>query len=92
MYGIPNMKLDKTEVVDRRVNLLREEGIEFRTNADVSGTNTGSLTLRDLANDNDAVLLATGATVPNDLPCPGKATERNPLCHGIPYSQHEESA
>merc|ERR1712014_419464 len=34
MYGIPNMKLEK-ETVDRRVNLLREEGIEFVTNADI---------------------------------------------------------
>ena len=34
MYGIPNMKLEK-DVVDRRVNLLKEEGINFVTNADV---------------------------------------------------------
>ena len=36
MYGIPNMKLEK-DVVDRRVNILREEGIEFVTGADIGG-------------------------------------------------------
>ena len=35
MYGIPNMKLDKREVVDRRVNLMREEGVEFVTGVDI---------------------------------------------------------
>src|SRR5690606_35158393 len=67
MYGIPNMKLDK-RVVDRRVDLLRESGIEFVTNADV-GRNVDP---KEIASKFDAVLLATGATRPRDLPIPGR--------------------
>lgn len=72
MYGIPNMKLDKAEVVDRRVNLLREEGVEFVTGTAVGDGSDGSLDGRTLLAENDAVLLATGATVPRDLPIPGR--------------------
>ncbi|MCY4215254.1 MAG: glutamate synthase subunit beta [Gammaproteobacteria bacterium] len=72
MYGIPNMKLDKAEVVERRLALMREEGIEFRTNAAVADGQGGSIDSRALAMGNDAVLLATGATVPRDLPIPGR--------------------
>ena len=68
MYGIPNMKLDKREVVDRRIDLMRAEGIEFKTGAHV-GVNVG---IDDLRRDYDAVLLACGATRPRDLPIPGR--------------------
>ncbi len=67
MYGIPNMKLDKG-VVERRLDLLRAEGVQFVTNADV-GKNVDP---KQLMQDNDAVLLATGATKPRDLPIPGR--------------------
>ncbi|MCA9191319.1 MAG: glutamate synthase subunit beta [Planctomycetales bacterium] len=67
MYGIPNMKLDK-QVVERRVQLLREEGVEFQTCADV-GKNIDP---RQLLAEFDALLLATGATKPRDLPIPGR--------------------
>ncbi|MGY8788948.1 MAG: glutamate synthase subunit beta, partial [Pseudomonadales bacterium] len=67
MYGIPNMKLEK-DIVERRVQLLRDEGVVFKVNADV-GRNVEIKTLID---DNDAVLLATGATVARDLPVPGR--------------------
>ena len=67
MYGIPNMKLDK-EVVARRIQLMRDEGIEFKVNADV-GRNVDAKTL--LA-QNDSLLLATGALVARDLPIPGR--------------------
>ncbi|HBJ90253.1 MAG TPA: glutamate synthase [Gammaproteobacteria bacterium] len=66
MYGIPNMKLEK-DVVDRRVNLLREEGIEFVANADVGGSGDNAVSMDQLLADNHAVLLATGATTPRDL-------------------------
>jgi len=72
MYGIPNMKLDKTDVVDRRVNLLREEGIEFATGTSIGDGSNGSMDARELMAEYDAVLLATGATVPRDLPIPGR--------------------
>ena len=74
-YGIPNMKLDKVEIVDRRLDLMREEGVEFRVNADVGDGSGGSIDVRDLAKEYDAVLLATGATVPRDLPIPGRDLE-----------------
>ena len=67
MYGIPNMKLEK-DVVDRRVDLMRAAGVSF-----VTGTDVGKdITVTDLQKDFDAVLLATGATIPRDLPVPGR--------------------
>ena len=70
MYGIPNMKLDKT-IVQRRVDFMAAEGIEFFTNVDV-GKDTH---LEDLRADNDAVIIATGATVARDLPIPNRSLE-----------------
>jgi len=70
MYGIPNMKLDKREVVARRVNLLREEGIEFKTGVSV-GTDPHWSTER-LRRDFDAVVLCCGATQARDLPIAGR--------------------
>ena len=67
MYGIPNMKLDK-QVVQRRVDLLAAEGIEFVANAEIGG----NVDPRKLLEENDALLLATGATKPRDLPIPGR--------------------
>lgn len=72
MYGIPNMKLAKNEVVERRVKLLREEGIVFKTGTAVTDGSEGSISIADLKSDNDAVVLTTGATVPRDLPIPGR--------------------
>ncbi|MGD8418733.1 MAG: glutamate synthase subunit beta [Pseudomonadales bacterium] len=72
MYGIPNMKLDKAGVVDRRIDLLREEGVTFVTNAHIGDGSNGTQSARPLYDENDAVLLATGATVPRDLPIPGR--------------------
>jgi glutamate synthase (NADPH/NADH) small chain len=70
MYGIPNMKLDKG-VVERRLDILRAEGVKFVTGADVGKT----VDAKQLMNDNDAVLLAAGATKPRDLPIPGRALQ-----------------
>jgi len=67
MYGIPNMKLEK-ETVDRRVNLLREEGIEFVTNADIGVT----VDVNEVRANYDAMALCLGATKPRDLPIPGR--------------------
>lgn len=67
MYGIPNMKLDK-DVVERRVNLLRQEGVEFVTSANV-GIDVDPNGLREQF---DALLLTTGATKPRDLPIEGR--------------------
>jgi len=70
MYGIPNMKLEKT-LIDRRVDLMREEGIEFVTNANVGD----NIDVKELVSNNDAMLLATGATTPRDLPVEGRDLE-----------------
>ena len=67
MYGIPNMKLEKN-LIERRIQIMREEGIEFRVNQDVGKT----VSPADLVSDFDAVLLATGATVARDLNIPGR--------------------
>jgi len=67
MYGIPNMKLDKQDVL-RRVQLLQDEGITFKTGVDVGK----DISPEQLVNDFDALLLATGATQPRDLPIPGR--------------------
>ena len=71
-YGIPNMKLEKERIVERRLALMRQEGIEFVTNANVGDGSNGSLDAEALFEANDAVLLATGATVPRNLPVPGR--------------------
>ena len=70
MYGIPNMKLAKNDVVERRVRLLRDAGITFVTNTAVADGSDGSIAIDALRADNDAVLLS--ATVPRDLPIPGR--------------------
>jgi glutamate synthase (NADPH/NADH) small chain len=68
MYGIPNMKLDKNEVVLRRVKLLEDEGVIFKCNVNV-GTD---ITAEQLRKDFDAIIVATGATKARDLPIPGR--------------------
>ena len=67
MYGIPNMKLEKS-VVERRIDLMRESGVRFETNSDI-GKN---ISPEALIERNDAVLLATGATVARDLEIKGR--------------------
>jgi glutamate synthase (NADPH/NADH) small chain len=68
MYGIPNMKLDKNEVVMRRIKQMEDEGIKFVCNTEV-GKN---YPVEKLLKEFDAVILATGATKPRDLPIPGR--------------------
>ncbi len=68
MYGVPNMKTDKTDVVERRVKLLAAEGVRFVVNAHV-GVNVEA---SELVGSHDAVLLAAGATRPRDLPVEGR--------------------
>ncbi len=71
MYGIPNMKLGK-DIVQRRVDLLHAEGIEFITSADVGGSGENAISIQSLQQENDAVLLATGATRARDLDTEGR--------------------
>ncbi|HET6151194.1 MAG TPA: glutamate synthase subunit beta [Polyangia bacterium] len=67
MYGIPPMKLEKS-IVDRRVKLLAEEGVEFVTSTEVGK----SYPTRSLQKSFDAIVLCGGATRPRDLPVEGR--------------------
>ncbi len=62
MYGIPNMKLDK-QIVDRRIELMRAEGIEFVVNAHI-GVNHSA---EGLLSEYDALVLCCGSTTPRNL-------------------------
>ena len=66
-YGIPDFKLEKT-VLDRRIRLMEQEGIIFRTNAHV-GVN---ISAKHLKEEFDATLICGGASAPRDLPIPGR--------------------
>src|SRR5688572_13996199 len=69
MYGIPNMKLDKEEVVLRRIKLMEQEGIKFICNANVGENVDSEIFLKEY----DATVICTGATKPRDLPVEGRA-------------------
>jgi glutamate synthase (NADPH/NADH) small chain len=66
-YGIPDFKLEK-HVVERRIRLMEQEGIIFRTNAHV-GVN---ISAQHLQKEFDAVVICGGASAPRDLPIPGR--------------------
>ena len=78
MYGIPNMKLDKS-VIDRRVKLMQEEGIVFQTGINI-GTDKKA---EEILNEFDAVILACGASKPRDLQVPGR--EANGIHFAVEY-------
>ena len=71
MYGIPNMKLDKS-IIDQRLEVMELEGIEFFINTDVGGSGPNSISMDELYSTNDIVLLTTGATKPRDLAIPNR--------------------
>ncbi len=66
-YGIPEFKMEKRHL-DRRLAQMAAEGTRF-----VTGVHVGTdLTVEQLRSEHDAVVIATGATVPRDLPVPGR--------------------
>lgn len=67
-YGIPEFKMEKMQV-DRRIDQMKREGTVFRSGVEVGA---GDLTGEKLKDRYDAVVIATGATVPRDLPVPGR--------------------
>ncbi len=69
-YGIPDFKLEKW-VIDRRIDLMKEEGIQFRCNINI-GTD---ILFADLLREYHAIVLSGGSTVPRDLPVPGRELE-----------------
>jgi glutamate synthase (NADPH) small chain len=72
MYGIPNMKLDKEEVVLRRIKLMEAEGIKFVCNASVGTGDNDNVEPQTLLKEYDATVVCTGATLPRDLPIEGR--------------------
>ena len=67
MYGIPNMKLDKS-VIERRIGIMKGAGISFVTNADIGR----SIPAEKLTEENDCVILTCGASRPRDIKVPGR--------------------
>ena len=65
--GIPNFKLDK-KIVQRRVELMKSEGVEFKTNVEIGK----DILLSELLDKFDAIVLAGGAEKPRDLPIEGR--------------------
>lgn len=67
MYGIPNMKLEK-EVIDRKISIMKEEGVEFKT-----GVNVGKdVKAKKLLDEYDRVILCCGASNPRDIKVKGR--------------------
>ena len=92
-YGIPEFKMEKHHI-DRRLEQMREEGTEFRVNADVGG----AIDVEVLRATHDAVVLACGATAWRDLPVPGRelngiyqAMEFLPLANKVQEGDFAES-
>lgn len=63
-YGIPNFKLDKKDVVQRRIDLMSQEGVKFITDANIGV----DIPMSEIQAASDAVIIATGAGNPRDLP------------------------
>ena len=66
-YGIPDFKLEKW-IIDRRINILEQEGIIFRCNINVGE----DISTNELMRDYHAIVLSGGSTIPRDLPVPGR--------------------
>ena len=94
-YGIPNFKLNKA-IINRRLKLLEEEGIEFKYGQDISLTSH----LSPLTSDYDAVVIATGTPTARDLKAPGRElkgvhfalellAQQNRVLAGMEFSKDE---
>jgi len=70
MYGIPNMKLDKS-VIERKLDIMRSEGVEFKVNSDVGNT----VSAKEILENYDAVILCCGANDARDIKAPGRDCE-----------------
>ena len=70
-YGIPDFKMEK-HWIDRRIQQMSAEGVEFLTNVHVGAHIGAGTSLADLRKDFNAIVLATGAEHPRDLPVPGR--------------------
>lgn len=71
MYGIPNMKLDKIDVVKRRIDFMKAEGINFITDIEVGK----DVPIKTIQSEYDAIVLCGGATKPRDLSVEGRSLD-----------------
>jgi glutamate synthase (NADPH) small chain len=94
-YGIPDFKLEKW-IIDRRINILVLEGINFRCNINVGV----DISINELMRDFHAIVLCGGSTIPRDLPVPGRdlkgiyfamdfLKQQNQRVSGIPVSEED---
>ena len=70
-YGIPDFKMDK-HLIDRRIEQMRAEGVEFRINAHVGGSGKNSISAKQLLEEFDALIATSGSEAPRDLEVPGR--------------------
>jgi len=70
-YGIPDFKLEKSHI-DRRVEQMQAEGVEFRVNQEVGGSGANAVPVSRLLAEFDALIVAGGAESPRDLMVPGR--------------------
>ena len=70
MYGIPNMKLEK-HIIDRKIDIMKEEGVTFVTGADVGGNYKANKITKEF----DSVILTCGASNPRDINVPGRSAK-----------------
>ena len=93
-YGIPNFKLNK-KIIDRRIDVMRQEGIEFRFNEELTIDTQSSV-----INEFDAVIIATGTPKARDLNIPGRElkgvhlalellSQQNRVLAGMEFSKEE---
>ena len=70
-YGIPDFKMEKL-LIDRRMEQMRAEGVEFRVSQSVGGSSKNAVAAKKLLQEFDAVVVSGGAEHPRDLPVPGR--------------------
>ena len=97
-YGIPNFKLNKA-IIDRRINILEEEGIEFRFNAEICLDNLDNIDNQPTSSFH-AIIIATGTPTARDLNVPGRElkgvhfalellAQQNRVLAGMEFSKEE---
>ena len=84
-YGIPDFKMEKN-IIDRRLKVLVEEGIKFKCNIEVGKT----ITVNELEDEFDSIVIAVGASVKRSLPIPG--SELNGVVQAMDFLPHNNKA
>tara|TARA_X000001036_G_scaffold301407_1_gene280476 strand:- start:290 stop:1747 length:1458 start_codon:yes stop_codon:yes gene_type:complete len=84
-YGIPDFKMEKN-IIDRRLKILIEEGIKFKCNIEVGKT----ITVNELEDEFDSIVIAVGASIKRSLPIPG--SELNGVVQAMDFLPHNNKA